>query len=307
MINKIKLSLLVAVLSLAFVGASAYADDLTFSNDTSVLLSGPSITLTITAGSTATSIVVDSTTLTVTVPASSTFTLSSPNRFSLANNAGLTEVCSNSSNSVTVTGLATVVFTPSTTVCAGISGGGGLSSGGGSSSSSSSSSSSNTSTSTSTTTPTTITINPPTTVTPVTNIPGCGNSTTGFSTATGQSCATNNPNVVTPIPGCGGNTSGFSTSSGVSCAGNVGNASGQNGQSSYNFGTVTLKNGSRGDAVKELQRFLNNVLNLGLVVDGKLGPKTIAVIKVWQKAHGLVPDGLIGPKTKAMMNASVQG
>jgi peptidoglycan hydrolase-like protein with peptidoglycan-binding domain len=47
-------------------------------------------------------------------------------------------------------------------------------------------------------------------------------------------------------------------------------------------------------------------LNLGLVVDGKLGPKTIVVIKKWQKAQGLVADGLIGPKTKALMNSLVK-
>ena len=70
----------------------------------------------------------------------------------------------------------------------------------------------------------------------------------------------------------------------------------------YNFGTSTLKNGSRGEAVKELQRFLNATLNLGLVVDGSLGPKTIAVVKQWQEDNGLVADGLIGPATKAMMN-----
>ena len=74
----------------------------------------------------------------------------------------------------------------------------------------------------------------------------------------------------------------------------------------YNLGTTTLKNGSRGEAVKELQRFLNDKLNLGLVLDGALGPKTIAVIKKWQADNGLVPDGLIGAKTKAMMNASVE-
>jgi peptidoglycan hydrolase-like protein with peptidoglycan-binding domain len=69
----------------------------------------------------------------------------------------------------------------------------------------------------------------------------------------------------------------------------------------YNFGSVTLRNGSRGVAVMELQRFLNAKLNLGLVIDGKLGPKTIAVVKKWQQDHGLVADGLIGVKTKAMM------
>ncbi|MCE9517738.1 peptidoglycan-binding protein [Candidatus Nomurabacteria bacterium] len=72
---------------------------------------------------------------------------------------------------------------------------------------------------------------------------------------------------------------------------------------SYNLGTAILKNGSRGDAVKELQRFLNDKLDLGLVVDGMLGPNTITVIKEWQKSQGLDPDGLIGPNTKAMMNA----
>ena len=75
---------------------------------------------------------------------------------------------------------------------------------------------------------------------------------------------------------------------------------------SYNFGTVTLRSGSRGEAVMELQRFLNRFLNLGLVVDGKLGPKTIAVIKQWQRDNGLVADGLVGVKTKAKMNQLVQ-
>jgi hypothetical protein len=77
-------------------------------------------------------------------------------------------------------------------------------------------------------------------------------------------------------------------------------------QPTYNFGTKTLKNGSKGEAVMELQRFLNDKLNLGLVIDGKLGPKTIAVIKKWQKANGLVADGLVGAKTKAKMNSMAQ-
>ena len=74
----------------------------------------------------------------------------------------------------------------------------------------------------------------------------------------------------------------------------------------YNFGNTTLKNGSKGDGVKELQRFLNDTMKLGLIVDGKLGPKTIIVIKKWQKDNGLVMDGLIGTKTKAKMNALVK-
>ncbi len=73
--------------------------------------------------------------------------------------------------------------------------------------------------------------------------------------------------------------------------------------STYDFGTTTLRQGSKGESVRELQRFLNDNLNLGLVLDGKLGPKTIAVIKVWQSENGLVADGLIGRKTKEKMNA----
>ncbi|MCX6752452.1 MAG: peptidoglycan-binding domain-containing protein [Candidatus Nomurabacteria bacterium] len=74
----------------------------------------------------------------------------------------------------------------------------------------------------------------------------------------------------------------------------------------YNFGTTTLKNGSRGEPVKELQRFLNATMNLNLTIDGKLGPKTILVIKAWQKAHGLTPDGLIGAKTKERMKLEAE-
>jgi peptidoglycan hydrolase-like protein with peptidoglycan-binding domain len=104
--------------------------------------------------------------------------------------------------------------------------------------------------------------------------------------------------VLTIIAGCNNRNTGYSTVSGGSCVGNAVSAIVR----TYNFGTTTLKNGSTGNAVMELQRFLNDKLNLGLVVDGKLGPKTIAVIKQWQKDNGLVSDGLIGAKTKAMMN-----
>jgi hypothetical protein len=74
----------------------------------------------------------------------------------------------------------------------------------------------------------------------------------------------------------------------------------------YDFGIVTLRNGSSGTTVRELQRFLNDTLNFGLALDGKLGPKTITVIKKWQQAHGLLADGLVGKKTKAAMQNSVQ-
>ncbi|MFA5841278.1 MAG: ice-binding family protein [Candidatus Paceibacterota bacterium] len=122
-----------------------------------------------------------------------------------------------------------------------------------------------------------------------------------YNTSTGNLCVNN---AGAQIPGCGNRTYGFSTVGGMSCAFNrvVSSTTG----TTYDFGTVTLRNGSKGNAVMELQRFLNAKLSLGLAVDGKLGPKTIAVIKKWQKAHGLVADGLIGAKTKAKMNLEAQ-
>ena len=111
---------------------------------------------------------------------------------------------------------------------------------------------------------------------------------------------TNNTNSGADTGCAGGNS--FSATTGKPCAGNSVVAM-PAARVTYNFGLATLKNGSQGSAVVELQKFLNAKLNLGLTLDGKLGPKTIAVIKKWQKNNGLVADGLIGVKTKAIMNA----
>ena len=75
------------------------------------------------------------------------------------------------------------------------------------------------------------------------------------------------------------------------------------GGGTYDFGGTTLKNGSTGDGVMELQSFLNASLGLSLAVDGAMGPMTVAAVIQWQTANGLVPDGLVGPMTKAAMNA----
>jgi hypothetical protein len=120
-----------------------------------------------------------------------------------------------------------------------------------------------------------------------------------YNTSTGLLCVNN---AGAQIPGCGNRTTGFSTSGAGSCIGNRVIT----GTTTYNLGTVTLKNGSKGAAVMELQRLLNQVLSLGLVVDGKLGPKTIAVIKTWQKNHNLVADGLVGKLTKAAMKLEAE-
>ena len=153
--------------------------------------------------------------------------------------------------------------------------------------------------------PITVTTTPDTTpdttpVVPPAVTPGCSAGNL-FNTSTGAACVNNE---TLQIPGCGNRATGFSTSTGASCVGN--HVTTVTPPTTYNFGTAVLKNGSQGAAVIELQKFLNAKLNLGLVLDGKLGPKTIAVIKQWQAANGLVSDGLVGPMTKQMMNSQAQ-
>ncbi len=96
----------------------------------------------------------------------------------------------------------------------------------------------------------------------------------------------------------------FSPSTGASCSSASPTPNNTNTNiTKPNLGLVTLRQGSTGDAVKSLQSFLNSILHLTLVTDGKLGPKTILAIKQYQSTHGLVPDGVVGPKTKASMGA----
>jgi putative chitinase len=57
----------------------------------------------------------------------------------------------------------------------------------------------------------------------------------------------------------------------------------------------TLRRGSKGDEVKQMQA------KLGLVADGDFGPGTEAALKKWQSANGLTADGVAGPKTLAKL------
>jgi len=59
---------------------------------------------------------------------------------------------------------------------------------------------------------------------------------------------------------------------------------------------LTLKLGSRGDEVRELQRRLN------LKPDGIFGLKTHLAVKEYQKKHNLFVDGIVGAKTRAELN-----
>lgn len=59
--------------------------------------------------------------------------------------------------------------------------------------------------------------------------------------------------------------------------------------------TGVVKKGSKGDAVKQIQR------KLGLAADGIFGSGTEAAVKKWQAEHGLVADGIVGPQTLEKM------
>ena len=63
--------------------------------------------------------------------------------------------------------------------------------------------------------------------------------------------------------------------------------------------TATLKRGSKGDKVSNLQRFLNWYGGYGLAVDGRFGKNTKNAVIKFQKAHKLSADGIYGPKTYA--------
>ncbi len=72
------------------------------------------------------------------------------------------------------------------------------------------------------------------------------------------------------------------------------------------FGTTTLKVGSSGMYVTNLQTVLNTYSAAGLTADGAFGPKTNTAVKNFQMAQGLTADGLVGNMTKAKLEA-VQG
>ncbi|MBM6617878.1 peptidoglycan-binding domain-containing protein [Bacillus suaedaesalsae] len=66
--------------------------------------------------------------------------------------------------------------------------------------------------------------------------------------------------------------------------------------------TSVLKVGSRGEAVKTLQKALND-MSYNVAVDGVYGPNTkAAVVKFQERFPELANDGVFGPKTKTVMD-----
>lgn len=71
---------------------------------------------------------------------------------------------------------------------------------------------------------------------------------------------------------------------------------------SFGFADGTLQLGSRGEAVKTLQKGLND-MSYNVTVDGVYGPQTkAAVIKFQERFPELSKDGIVGPKTKNVMD-----
>jgi lysozyme family protein len=66
---------------------------------------------------------------------------------------------------------------------------------------------------------------------------------------------------------------------------------------------TTLKHGERSQAVRELQRKLNE-RGAKMVTDGVFGDSTEAAVRAYQVKVGLVSDGIAGPKTLASLQGS---
>ncbi len=74
---------------------------------------------------------------------------------------------------------------------------------------------------------------------------------------------------------------------------------------------VTVRSGSRGDAVRGVQeefQFRAGEPGQGLQVDGIFGPKTDAAVRGFQQALSLGADGIVGPKTwQALVSGMLAG
>ena len=65
----------------------------------------------------------------------------------------------------------------------------------------------------------------------------------------------------------------------------------------------TLKSGSKGTAVKELQERLKELGYYSYGCDGDFGERTVTAVKAFQKKNGLTADGIVGATTLKKLNS----
>lgn len=75
--------------------------------------------------------------------------------------------------------------------------------------------------------------------------------------------------------------------------------------SAYDLGSTTLKKGSKGAAVVELQKALNacNAAGISISTDGSFGSGTQSAVKAFQTSKNLTADGKVGAMSKAALNS----
>ncbi|WP_420843118.1 peptidoglycan-binding domain-containing protein [Cryptosporangium phraense] len=79
-------------------------------------------------------------------------------------------------------------------------------------------------------------------------------------------------------------------------------------QCRYTAAEPTLRQGSSGTAVRQLQCELNNSLwYTQVTVDGSFGPATAAAVRTLQSCTGLAVDGIVGPQTWSTLNTHTVG
>jgi peptidoglycan hydrolase-like protein with peptidoglycan-binding domain len=61
------------------------------------------------------------------------------------------------------------------------------------------------------------------------------------------------------------------------------------------------------DDIRWAQQSLNQILKLGLAVDGIMGPLTRSAVRSFQQKYGLIVDGIIGPLTEAALRLALTG
>jgi peptidoglycan hydrolase-like protein with peptidoglycan-binding domain len=72
---------------------------------------------------------------------------------------------------------------------------------------------------------------------------------------------------------------------------------------SYTSSQPTLRYGSTGTAVKQLQcELYYSVLSSNLTRDGSFGPATLSDVRKFQSCAHLVVDGIVGPNTWSSLN-----